>query len=318
MKGLHYHFGGIPTFWRSHLVPIEESHRFDAVVVGIPYDSGVSFRQGAKYAPRAIREAAFAPPPPGRKYINLDAPEEQLTAWDHQVGDVGDIAVWPMDAMRTHNSIRNTICEIRKQTLPVIIGGDHSVTYPALLGCREALGNREFGLVYFDGDPDTEDSFITLERYWHGDCLRRLIDDGQVDGRDVFLVGLRGIVDEQIVDWVRSKGVTIYARRDVHIRGINKIIGEIAERLSARTNAVYVSVDIDVVDASVAPGTGWPGWGGLSPQEILTAVRLLSRLQIVAFDLVEVSPPLDPSGLTVILAFEILWSFLRFGYCRHP
>lgn len=310
----HPYFSGLPTFWRSPPSTVQDAGKFDAVVLGVPYEAGVSFREGTKFAPRALREAAFVAPPNGRRYVNLDDPHETLVARDILLGDIGDIEVWPKDPSRTLECVRQTVRDVRMQTLPVIIGGDHSITYPAWLGCREASGNHKCGLIFFDGDTDAEDSFLTLDRYWHGDVIRRLVDDGHVDPRHVFLVGQRGIIDANLYDWTVSRGVSIFSSRDVRTRGIETIMNEIAERLAGCTDRVYVSIDIDVVDASVAAGTGWPGWGGLHPNDIFRAMRCLSRFSVTGIDLVEISPPLDPSGLTVLLGMEVLWNFLRFGF----
>jgi guanidinopropionase len=312
-----FHFSGVPTFWRSPVARIgDDLSEFDVAVLGVPIDAGVSFRAGAREAPRAIRQAAFVPPPLGRAYVNLDAPSERLCAVEHRLVDLGDVEVWPTDWARTLDNIQTCITQVRKSTFPLTLGGDHTLTYAAFAGCKAARPGRRIGLISFDSDSDAEDGFLTFDRLWHGDFIRRLIEDGLVVGSNVFLLGLHGIVDESVMQWCARVGVTIITRADIEARGVDSVMQAIRHRLLGQADDIYVSVDIDVVDGGVSPGTGWPSWGGLRPDELCRAMRSLREFPVIGFDLVEVSPPLDPSGLTVLLAVDVLWNFLRFGLAK--
>ena len=310
-----FHYAGISTFMRSPHVDITQLDKFDAVVVGVPFEAGVSYREGTKLAPRAIREAAFTALPKNRKYIDLDRGFQRYIPKDIEIADIGDIRVWPMEPVRTLREVHDVVRSVRSTSFPIILGGDHSITGSSFPACMEACeyNRSELALIVFDADLDTEDSFATLTDLWHGSVIRYLVDQGHVLGKNVYIIGTRGIIDEDLFSFAKQRGINIVTQRQVSERGIEQVLTDIEEHVDESVKGVYLSVDIDVLDPSIAPGTGWLSWGGMKAEELLLAMRLMDRFNVVCMDVVEVSPPLDPSGLTTRLAFEVIWSFLRFG-----
>ncbi len=309
----NFHYAGISTFMRSPYADVTQLEGFDVAIIGVPFEAGVSYREGTKLAPRAIREAAFSALPQNQIYIDIDRGYQNCDPREIKIADIGDVAIWPMEPNRTLEEVHDVVRSVCGTSLPIILGGDHSITASSFTGCREAYNQSELALIVFDADLDTEDSFATLTRLWHGSVIRYLIDRGHVSPKNVYMIGIRGIVDKDSFAFAKESSINIVTRRDVAERGVEQVLTEIEEHLDESIKGVYLSVDIDVLDPSIAPGTGWLSWGGMKAEELLLGMRLMSKFNVVAMDVVEVSPPLDPSGLTTRLAFEVIWSFLRFG-----
>jgi agmatinase len=268
-------FGGVP-----YTQDPAELAGFDVAVVGAPMDDLVSDRPGARLAPRAIR-AASCPPGP-----HLDAKVDAFA--DLKIVDFGDAGVLPADPERSHAAIEATVGHVLAAgALPVVLGGDHSITEPALRACAAAHG--PVGAVHFDTHTDTGEAVFGVTRS-HGTFIRRLIDAGQLDPSRYAQIGLRGYwPGEEEFGWQAERGVTSLFMHDVRDLGIREVVDRAVAAVGE--GPVYLTVDVDVLDPAFVPGTGTPEPGGMSAVDLLWAVRTVAeRLELVGADVVEVIP----------------------------
>src|SRR2546427_743361 len=264
----------------------------DVALIGIPYDGGVSYRTGARFGPRAVREQSSLIRP-WHPVLKVH-PFERL-----RVADCGDVDVVPISIERTYAAIERHVGEILAHgAVPVSVGGDHSVTLPIL----RALARRHgpVGLVHFDAHPDTWDEYFG-SKFFHGTPFRRAIEERLVDPRRMVQVGIRGpLYGADDFAFHEQHGIEVIRIETVKEQGV-AWVGDRFGRL--RGGPVYCSFDIDAVDPAYAPATGTPEVGGLTSYEALTLVRALAGQALVGADVVEVSPPYDgPGQITSLLA----------------
>ncbi|HET8951628.1 MAG TPA: agmatinase [Solirubrobacteraceae bacterium] len=268
-------FGGLPyTQDPADLTGV------DVAVVGAPMDDLVSDRPGARMAPRAIR-AASCPPGP-----HLEAKVDAFAAL--RVLDFGDAPVIPADPGTSHAAIEATVGQVLAAgAMPVVLGGDHSVSEPAIRACAGAHG--PVGVVHFDTHTDTGAEVFGVERS-HGTFMRRLVDAGHIDGSRYVQIGLRGYwPGEQEFSWQAEHGITSLFMHDVRDLGIREVAGRAIA--VAEGGPVYLTVDVDVLDPAFIPGTGTPEPGGMTAVDLLLAVRMVAtELELVGADVVEVIP----------------------------
>ena len=291
-------FGQPPTFMR--LPYLRDPGALDVALLGIPYDGGTSYRTGARYGPRHIRDQSslIRPWNPALKV----APFERL-----RVADYGDVDVAPVSIEATFAAIERDVgALVQAGVTPLSVGGDHSVTLPIL----RALARRHgpLALVHFDAHPDTWDEYFG-SKHFHGTTFRRAVEEGLVDGRRIIQIGIRGpLYGPADFDFHAAHGLEVLRIEDVKERG-TAWAAERLERLAGRP--AYCSFDIDAVDPAYAPATGTPEVGGLSSYEALVLVRALRSLDLVGADVVEVSPPYDgPGQITSLLAANLLFELL--------
>ncbi len=268
-------FGGVPFSQDPG-----ELEGVDVAIVGAPMDDLVSDRPGARLAPRAIRGASC--PSGAHLEVKVDAFAEL------RVLDFGDAPVIPADAERSHAAIEATVAQVLAAgALPALLGGDHSVTEPAVRACAAVHG--PVGVVHFDTHTDTGTEVFGVERS-HGTFMRRLVDGGQVDAGRYAQIGLRGYwPGEDEFAWQAERGITSLFMHDVRDLGIR----EVARRAIAAVGPgpVYLTVDVDVLDPAFVPGTGTPEPGGMTAVDLLLAVRTVAAaLDLVGADVVEVIP----------------------------
>ena len=272
----------------------------DVAIVGAPLDENTSSRPGARFGPRAIRMAPTA-------WSNLDAWSIQLDVEPYsvlKVVDAGDAPVAPARPARGLRVIHEKVFRVASSgAIPIVLGGDHSITYPSAAAVARHAWPRKVGIVHFDAHADTaNDNWGSLIA--HGVPMRRLIEEGWVAGPNFVQVGLRGYwPDRENFEWMRQQGLRWHTMVEIEDRGAEAVIADaIAEALDG-PDCVYLSIDIDVVDPGMAPGTGTPEAGGMLARELLRAVRqIVGRVELVGMDVVEVSPPHDPAEVTAILA----------------
>jgi agmatinase len=299
-------FVGLPTFLKvPHVATREElaAGRPDVVIVGAPFDMGVMNRPGARYGPRAIRAASNL----GRAVHHLELGVQPMRTL--RVFDYGDAAIVPSSIERSHDAIRTKVAEVvALGAIPVVLGGDHSITFPAATAVADAVGRGKVGVVHFDAHADTgEDNFGVL--LGHGTPMRRLIESGAVPGRSFVQVGLRGYwPPPHIIDWMRDQGMRWHLMAEIERRGFEAVLEEAIAQALDGPEAIYLSIDIDVLDPAFAPGTGTPEPGGLTSRELLTAVRrIVSSVRLVGMDVVEVAPAYDgPGQITAEVAHRLV------------
>jgi agmatinase len=275
-----------------------ERRRVDVAVVGAPFDDMVTHRPGTRFGPRAIREAQYTSG--NLNSLQLDVrPFEELT-----VVDAGDANVVPAMHERGHAMIYRKVREVAATgAIPIILGGDHSITWPSASAIADVRKPGSIGIVHFDAHADTAgESWGQLAS--HGTPMRRLIESGAVLGRNFVQVGLRGYwPPTDVLEWMGEQGLRWHLMTEIEERGAEAVIDDaIAEALDG-PDAIYLSIDIDVVDPGSAPGTGTPEPGGMLPRELLRAIRrIVGTVDLAAMDIVEVSPPYDWAESTAQLA----------------
>jgi len=275
-----------------------QAHHADVAIVGAPFDDMVTHRPGARFGPRAIREAQYTTG--SINSLQLDVrPYEEL-----RVVDAGDANIVPAVPERGHAMIFRKVREVAATgAIPIVLGGDHSITWPSASAIADVRRPGRIGIVHFDAHADTApDSWGQLAG--HGSPMRRLIESGAVLGKNFVQVGLRGYWPPvPVLEWMREQGLRWHLMTEIEERGAEAVIDDaIAEALDG-PDAIYLSIDIDVVDPGAAPGTGTPEPGGLQPRELLRAVRrIVGAVDLAGMDIVEVSPPYDWAESTAMIA----------------
>jgi len=290
-------FAGISTFAR--LPYSKDLDYIDVAFVGIPFDDGTTFRTGARFGPKAVREVS-ALLRPYNPVLNVK-PFDILNVIDY-----GDVDVVPGYIEDTYERIEREIAKlVEKDIVPLVCGGDHSITLPVLRALSRKYGR--LSLIHIDAHSDCWDEYFG-RKYNHGTVFKRALEEGLVEPRSSIHLGMRGpVYSENDYKMVRDMGynlVTMYEIREMGIDGLIRRVRMIAGR------NVYVSFDVDACDPSIAPGTGTPEVGGFLAEEVLKLLRGLAGLNFVGFDVVEVSPPYDHGGVTALLASNILYEFL--------
>jgi len=290
-------FAQISTFMR--LPHTREARGLDVAIIGIPFDGAVSFRPGARFGPKQVREhsALIRPYHP----VLRTAPFSRL-----RVADFGDVDPNPMDIIDTQRRIETAVEQILAAgAVPACVGGDHSISLPILRAVARSHG--AVALVHFDSHQDMWEEYIG-NRYFHGTPFRRALEEALYVPREAVQIGIRGpVYAQEDFAFAETHGVTVIRAEEIHARGV-EVARPHLERL--RSRKVYVSFDIDAVDPAFAPGTGTPEVGGLTSAQTLELLRMLAGLEIVGFDIVDVSPPYDQSGITAMLAANILFELV--------
>lgn len=276
----------------------------DVIIIGAPIDSGTSHRSGAKFGPQAIRMGDYLPHDGERPHLTLRVDGLK----DLKVLDAGDLMMPPGDLVASLEVLKKATEKIsRAGAIAVVLGGDHSIASADVAGIAAHRGMGKVSMIHFDAHADTGDlQFGAL--VGHGTPMRRLIDSGAVRGDRFLQLGLRGFWpgDETLL-WMRDQGMRSYEMTEIHHRGMKAVLDESFATLTDGCDGVFLSVDIDVVDPGMAPGTGTPEPGGMTSRELLEAVRRIClELPIVGIDVVEVAPPFDSSDITAILANRVV------------
>ena len=280
------------------------------VILGAPFDWGTTFRPGARFGPAAIREGDYGAMDGYRPHLptGIDA----LGALG--VVDIGDVYVVPGQVELSLERITDTVEVVAKAgKIPIILGGDHTITFANATGVARAFGFGEVALVHFDAHADTGE-MQNGQLYGHGTPMRRLVESGAVPGHRFVQIGLRGYWPEpHVMAWMREQRMRSYLMNEIEDRGLKTVVDEaVAYSLDGGTKGVFLSVDIDVVDPGFAPGTGTPEPGGLTSRQLLDTVRRLSKeLNIIGADVVEVSPPYDSAEITSYLANRVVLEILN-------
>jgi formimidoylglutamase len=279
--------------------------RADVAIIGAPFDDAVTHRPGARFGPRAIREANYATGglhslqlPSREGPVGLE-PLDVLT-----VVDAGDANIVPARLERAHAMIYRKVRAVAATgAIPIVLGGDHSITWPSATAVAEVRAPGNIGIVHFDAHADTApEDWGQLAG--HGTPMRRLIESGAVNGRNFVQVGLRGYwPGVETFRWMQDQGMRWHFMREIEERGAEAVIDQAIDEALDGPDAVYLSLDIDVIDPGMAPGTGTPEPGGMLTREVLRAVRrIVGAVPLAAMDVVEVAPPFDHAEATAMAA----------------
>jgi len=291
-------YGGAPTFAR--LPRWDEVERADVVVLGVPFDTGVSYRPGARFGPSHIRESS--------RLLRPYNPAQDIKPFAvQQVVDGGDIAVNPFDIAEALASVQSHATRVIAQGAKLLtLGGDHTIALPLLRAMAKEHG--PLAVVHFDAHLDTWDSYFGAD-YTHGTPFRRASEEGLLDRDACMHIGIRGplyTADDLVEDG--DLGFQIVHATEIDALGVAGVISRMLARVGTRP--VYVSIDIDVLDPAFAPGTGTPEAGGFTSRELLAIIRAFSSTNLVGADIVEVAPAYDHAQVTGIAAAHVAYELI--------
>jgi len=291
-------YAGIATFAR--LPRLDQVKSADVAIVGIPFDSGVSYRPGARFGPSHVRESS--------RLLRPYNPAKDVEPFaEQQVADAGDIAVNPFVIQEAIETIESEASQLLATGAKLMtIGGDHTIALPLLRALHAIHG--PIAVVHFDAHLDTWDTYFGVETT-HGTPFRRASEEGLIDMTASMHVGIRGpLYSSQDLAEDTRLGFQIVSCRDVELHGLGYALDAIKNRVGDRPT--YVSVDIDVLDPGHAPGTGTPEAGGLTSRELLEMIRLFGEMNLISADVVEVAPAYDHAQITGIAAAHVTYELI--------
>jgi agmatinase len=291
-------YGGIATF--AHLPQINEVNDVDVAIVGVPFDTGVSYRPGARFGPNHVRESS--------RLLRPFNPAANVSPFaTQQVVDAGDIAANPFDIEEAISSIHKSYDQLLERAKRIVtIGGDHTITLPILRSLKAKHG--PISVVHFDAHLDTWDSYFGAD-YTHGTTFRRASEEGLLDPEGCMHIGIRGplYAAKDLTD-DKALGFQIFSSVEFQDVGVAAAIEKMKARVGKRP--MYISIDIDVLDPAHAPGTGTPEAGGLTSRELLSLLRATAGMNVVGADIVEVAPAYDHAQITGIAASHAMYELI--------
>jgi len=291
-------YGGIATF--AHLPQINEVADVDVAIVGVPFDTGVSYRPGARFGPNHVRESS--------RLLRPYNPAANVSPFaTQQVVDAGDIAANPFDIEEAISSIHKSYDQLLERAKRIVtIGGDHTITLPILRSLKAKHG--PISVVHFDAHLDTWDSYFGAD-YTHGTTFRRASEEGLLDPEGCMHIGIRGplYAAKDLTD-DNALGFQIFSSIEFQDLGVNAAVEKMKARVGKRP--MYISIDIDVLDPAHAPGTGTPEAGGLTSRELLSLLRATAGMNVVGADIVEVAPAYDHAQITGIAASHAMYELI--------
>lgn len=291
------HFAGINTFMKApYCEDIHNVGNYDAAVIGVPFDGGTTYRPGARFGPQGVRRISALYTPYNFE-IGVDL-REQMT-----LCDAGDVYTIPANIEKTFDQISRAIGHVFSSgALPIIIGGDHSIGFATVRGIAEHT-DKNIGIIHFDRHADIQEK--DLDERMHTTPWYHATNLPNVKAKNLVQIGIGGWqVPREAVKVARERDTTILSMHDVVSLGLEKVAEIALDVAWEGCDAVYISLDIDSVDAGFVPGTGWPEPGGFLPREILHLLGLVVKEGICGMEVVEVSPPYDVSDITSLLAMR--------------
>ena len=298
-----YAFGSVLTFGQRPLLTEPEqldAWQPDVAVIGAPFDLGTTNRPGARFGPRALRSSAYQS---GTYHLGLGL---EMYDWV-EVVDYGDAHCPNGLVDEGLANIKARVHEVAsRHIVPFVMGGDHSITWPAATAVADVYGHGNVGIVHFDAHADTADT-CDGNLASHGTPMRRLIESGAVPGRNFIQIGLRSYwPPEDVWDWMAEQGMRWHLMDEIWERGFQAVMADaVAEALDGPEH-LYISIDIDSLDPAYAPATGTPEPGGIVAADLMRMVRTLAyEHHVVGMDVVEVAPPYDHADVTVNVAHRL-------------
>jgi len=299
-------FEGISTYMR--LPHVQDLAGVDAAVVGIPFDTGASYRAGARFGPQAVRN--------GSRLLRPYNPGLKVNVFDHlSVVDYGDLPVVPGFIQESYDEIVAGLEPIHHAgVVPIGVGGDHSIVLAELRAAATVHG--KVGLAHFDSHSDTWDAYWG-QKYTHGTPFLRAVEEGLIDPARSIQVGMRGsLYAADDIKEARDLGLEVIPTDEMFELGLDMVVQKVRQRCG--DGKTFLSFDIDFVDPSYAPGTGTPEVGGPTTREVLRLLRGLTGINFVAFDLVEVLPAYDVAELTAMTGANVIFEFLSLLALQRP
>ena len=295
-------FAGVPTFMRLPCLNSDDP-RFNDVdigLLGVPWDGGTTNRPGARHGPRQMRDLSTM--------IRAMNPATNISPFATvNCADLGDVPPNPVDIQDSLNRVTEFVSVMKeKNIVSMTVGGDHLVTLPIL---RALAIEEPLSLIQFDSHTDLFDSYFGGHKFTHGTPFRRAIEEGLVDPKRFVQVGIRGTAyNLDDIEWGMDQGVRIIRVEELFERGVPNVMAEVREIVG--NSPTYCTYDIDFVDPTFAPGTGTPEIGGPNSFQAQQVIRELEGINLIGADLVEVSPPLDPTGGTAWLGISLVFELM--------
>jgi agmatinase len=295
------HYAGINTFMKApYIEDVNRVGEFDVAIVGVPHDSGTTYRPGTRFGPQGIRRISALYTPYNYE-MGVDL-REQI-----RLCDVGDIFTIPANNEKSFDQISKGIAHVfASGAFPIILGGDHSIGFPTVRGVCRHLGDKKVGIIHFDRHVDTQE--IDLDERMHTCPWFHATNMANAPAHNLVQLGIGGWqVPREGVKVCRERGTNVLTVTDICDMGLEAAAQYAIERATDGTDCVYISFDIDCIDAGFVPGTGWPEPGGLLPREALKLLELIVRnVPVCGLELVEVSPPYDISDMTSLMACRVI------------
>ena len=295
------HFAGINTFMKApYLEDVNQVGNYDVAIVGVPHDCGTTYRPGTRFGPQGIRRISALYTPYNYE-MGVDL-REQIT-----LCDVGDIFTIPANNEKSFDQISKGIAHVFSSgAFPIILGGDHSIGFPTVRGVCRHLGDKKVGIIHFDRHVDTQE--IDLDERMHTCPWFHATNMANAPAENLVQLGIGGWqVPREGVKVCRDRGTNVLTVTDITEMGLEAAAQYAIERATDGTDCVYISFDIDCIDAGFVPGTGWPEPGGLMPREALKLLELIVRnVPVCGLEIVEVSPPYDISDMTSLMATRVI------------
>ncbi len=275
-----------------------------AAIIGAPFDGGTSHRPGCRFGPQAMRVTDYLPHDGMRPSLALGVDPLK----DLDVVDLGDVEMPSGDTEKSLRLLEERVTAVAAAgVIPIVLGGDHTIALPDVTGVARHVGWGRVSVIHFDAHADTGDTQMG-SLYGHGTPMRRLIESGACRGDRFLQIGLRGYWPEPAtLDWMAEQGMRSFEMSEIVSRGLDAVLDEAIAIAMDECDAVFLSVDVDVVDPGSAPGTGTPEPGGLTSRQLLDAVRRIAmETPVGGVDVVEVSPPYDHAEITAYLGNRIV------------
>jgi len=298
------HFAGINTFLKApYLEDVREVGKYDVAILGVPLDTGTTYRPGTRFGPQGIRRISALYTPYNFE-LGVDL-REQMT-----LCDLGDVFVIPANIEKAFDQISRAMSHVfRSGTFPIVLGGDHSIGYPTVRGIAPHIKGN-VGIIHFDRHVDTQET--DLDERMHTCPWFHATNIPNARAKNLVQMGIGGWqVPRAGVKICRERETTILTVTDICEMGMDKAVDIALAVACDGTDAVYLSFDIDSIDAGFVPGTGWPEPGGLLPREALYMVQRIAReAPLCGMEIVEVSPPYDISDITSLMATRVIMDVL--------
>ena len=295
------HFAGINTFMKAPYVEnVNEVGNYDVAIVGVPHDSGTTYRPGTRFGPQGIRKISALYTPYNYE-MGVDL-REQIS-----ICDVGDIFTIPANNEKSFDQISKGVAHIfASGAFPIILGGDHSIGFPTVRGVCRHLGDKKVGIIHFDRHVDTQET--DLDERMHTCPWFHATNMKNAPAKNLVQLGIGGWqVPREGVKICRERSTNVLTVTDICEMGLTEAADFAIEKATDGTDCVYISFDIDCIDAGFVPGTGWPEPGGLLPREALKLLEyIIRKVNVCGIELVEVSPPYDVSDMTALLATRVI------------
>ncbi len=295
------HFAGINTFLKAPYVEnVHEVGNYDVAIMGVPHDCGTTYRPGTRFGPQGIRRISALYTPYNFE-LGVDL-RESIT-----IADIGDVFTIPANIEKSFDQISKAVAHVfASGALPIILGGDHSIGYPTVRGVCRHLGDKKVGIIHFDRHVDTQET--DLDERMHTCPWFHATNIKNAPAKNLVQLGIGGWqVPRQGVKVCRERATNILTVTDITEMGLDAAAAFAIEKATDGTDCVYISFDIDCIDAGFVPGTGWPEPGGLLPREALGLLaRIIPNVTVCGIEIVEVSPPYDVSDMTALMATRVI------------